>query len=62
MALDSSWGETRSLFYPQSSLCRVVPSLRTPFSGRSFGLAGMGRFFVAVYTSSRALMTFRPGH
>jgi diacylglycerol kinase (ATP) len=43
MALGSSPGETRSLFNPQSRLCTVVPSLRTPSLGRSFDLAGIGR-------------------
>src|ERR687898_42243 len=36
-------GETRSLFYLYSSLCTVVPSLRTPPLDRSFDLASIGR-------------------
>ena len=43
MALGSSQGETRSLFYLQSSLCTIVPTLRTLSLGRSFDLAGMRR-------------------
>jgi hypothetical protein len=43
MALGGSSGETRSLFYLQSSLHLIVPSPRTLSLGRSFDLAGLGR-------------------
>jgi diacylglycerol kinase (ATP) len=43
MAFCRSPGETRFLFYLQSSLCTVVPAVRTPSSSRSLDLAATGR-------------------
>ena len=42
MAFGGSSTETRTLFHLHSSLCMVVPSLRTLSLGRSFELADMG--------------------
>jgi hypothetical protein len=52
MALGSSPGETKPLFYLQSSLCTVVSSLRTPFLGRSFDLAGIGSLLSHLHLES----------